>query len=314
MKLNKLKLRSINLRLLKNKVVSKPIYLAIVGFFTLIVFILVITSIGIYKYNWNNAFSKAVTSVFPFPAIKVGGMSATVKEYNDRLEALKMFEERSNKVDFATKEGRQTLASLKDKTFDLIVRDLIIAKYAKENKITVDDKEFEESFDNLLFSNGGKEKFSKVIRNFYNLSLEEFKKQQRVTFLNNKVEQIITADETLNKAARAQAEQILTEIKNGGDFATLAKKHSFDPSAANGGDIGFITRGRMIKEFEDVAFSLKKNEISEVFKTSYGYHIVKATEVGEGKVKVSQILIQGKNFDDWLENQKKELRIVNYLN
>lgn len=313
MKLNKPNFRSLNLRPLKDKVVAKPIYWVVGGLISLVLLILVVASVGIYKYNWNNAFSKAVTSAFPLPAIKVDGMSATVKEYNDRLEALRMFEERSNKVDFSTDEGKEVLERLKEKTNDLIIKDLIIAKYAKENKITIDEAEFEDSFNNLLYSNGGKEKFTEVIKNFYNLSLEEFKKQQRVTFLNNKVEQMITADENLNKAAKTQAEQVLAEIKNGGDFAELAKKHSFDPSAANGGDIGFITKGKMTKEFEDVAFGLKKGEVSEVFKTTYGYHIIKATDVGEEKVKVSQILVQGKSFGDWLENQKKELKIVNYL-
>jgi foldase protein PrsA len=313
MKLNKPNLKSFDFQPIKEKMGSKPIYWVVSGIISLALVLLVVASVGIYKYNWNNGFTKAVTTVIPLPAIKVGGMSASVKEYNERLEALKMFEEKSNKVDFSTDEGKEVLAKIKEKTADFIIKDLIISKYAKENKISVDDKEFEESFNNLLYSNGGKEKFTEVIKNYYNISLDDFKKQQRVNFLNNKVEKMIVADENLNMAAKTQAEQILAEIKGGGDFAALAKKHSFDPSAGNGGDIGFITKGKMIREFEDVAFSLKKGEVSEVFKTTYGYHIVKVTEVGENKVKVSQILIQGKNFSDWLESQKKELKIVNYL-
>jgi peptidyl-prolyl cis-trans isomerase D len=74
---------------------------------------------------------------------------------------------------------------------------------------------------------------------------------------------------------KAKAEDLLKQIKGGGDFAKLAQKNSEDPgSAAKGGDLGWIVRGQMVKNFEDTVFSLKPQEISNVITTEYGFHII----------------------------------------
>ena len=75
-------------------------------------------------------------------------------------------------------------------------------------------------------------------------------------------------------------EGIRQRILDGEDFAELAKQYSEDPvSAPDGGDIGFFPRGMMIKEFDDVAFSLKVGEISDVIETLYGLHIIRVDEI-----------------------------------
>jgi parvulin-like peptidyl-prolyl isomerase len=80
------------------------------------------------------------------------------------------------------------------------------------------------------------------------------------------------------KAARQKAEDILKRAKAGEDFAALAQQYSDDPgSKVKGGDLGWFGRGQMIKEFEDTAFSLKDNEISDIVETKYGFHIIKVT-------------------------------------
>ncbi len=82
----------------------------------------------------------------------------------------------------------------------------------------------------------------------------------------------------------AEAKEVLEKAKKGDDFEVLAKKYSKDPSAAqNGGDLGFFTRARMVPQFADKAFAMKKGEISEPVKSPFGYHIIKVIDTREGK-------------------------------
>lgn len=81
---------------------------------------------------------------------------------------------------------------------------------------------------------------------------------------------------------KAKAEELLKEIKSGADFAELAKKNSEDPgSAVKGGELGFITRGQTVPNFEKAAFSLRPGETSGVIETEYGYHIIQVEEKQE---------------------------------
>ncbi|MDM0013804.1 SurA N-terminal domain-containing protein [Variovorax sp. J22P168] len=81
--------------------------------------------------------------------------------------------------------------------------------------------------------------------------------------------------------ARKKADQLLAELRKAPNtFADLARKNSQDPgSAAQGGDLDIVTRGAMVKPFEDVVFTLKKGEISNVVETEFGYHIILVTDI-----------------------------------
>jgi peptidyl-prolyl cis-trans isomerase D len=89
------------------------------------------------------------------------------------------------------------------------------------------------------------------------------------------------APEAEVKAAQAKAEQILLQLKaSPTEFVKLAKQHSQDPgSAEKGGDLGFFGRGMMVKPFEDAAFTLKENQLSDVVRSDFGFHLIKLTGI-----------------------------------
>lgn len=80
-------------------------------------------------------------------------------------------------------------------------------------------------------------------------------------------------------ASEADAIAIIAQLKKGGDFAAIAKAHSSDPAAAEGGDLGWFKQGDMLPEFSAVAFALKPGEISDKpVHTSYGWHVIKVED------------------------------------
>jgi peptidyl-prolyl cis-trans isomerase SurA len=108
----------------------------------------------------------------------------------------------------------------------------------------------------------------------------------------------------------ARATRVLQEARNGSDFADLARLHSEDATAANGGDLGYIKRGQALPEFEEVIFTMKEGDISNVIRTSNGLHIVKVETFSIGsdrpftdtKAEIERRLLQEKiekRFQDW---------------
>ncbi len=93
------------------------------------------------------------------------------------------------------------------------------------------------------------------------------------------------ADDAKSKV-KAEAQIVLDKIKQGDDFSEMAKEYSKDPgSADNGGDLGFFGRGEMVPAFEESAFSLKPDEVSELVESSFGYHIIKLASIEGGEAK-----------------------------
>ena len=94
------------------------------------------------------------------------------------------------------------------------------------------------------------------------------------------------------------AQLIRDKAEGGEDFALLAKAYSDDPSGKNGGDLGWFARGEMVPEFEKAAFGLQLGRISEVVRSQFGFHVIKATGRKGDKVRASHILIQLLPSDD----------------
>lgn len=117
-----------------------------------------------------------------------------------------------------------------------------------------------------------------------------------------------------------EAQDVMEQLKAGGDFSEIAIEKSAGPSAPQGGDLGYLTKGTIIPEIEEVVFALELEELSEVIKTDFGFHILKITEkkpesvktLEEVKEDIIQTLLPDKQkeaFENLLEELKNKSEI-----
>lgn len=113
------------------------------------------------------------------------------------------------------------------------------------------------------------------IERSYNDNIQQYSTPEQV-----RASHILLKTEGKDDAAvKKQADDLLAQIKAGANFEELAKTHSEDEvSAAKGGDLDFFNKGAMVPEFDKVAFALPPGQMSDVVKSSFGYHIIKVTD------------------------------------
>jgi peptidyl-prolyl cis-trans isomerase SurA len=110
--------------------------------------------------------------------------------------------------------------------------------------------------------------------------------------LLSKIAVKLTPPDSLRQVAYAKITGIKRRIDSGEDFTAMAKQFSEDPNAQNGGDLGFIRKGTLSElRFEEAAFSLTVGQISDVFESRLGFHIVQVVEKKDQMVHVKQIFV-----------------------
>ena len=144
-----------------------------------------------------------------------------------------------------------------------IKRDIMIFKLIKtdiHNKIKISDQQAQD---------------------YYEKNKDIFKNSERVRASHILTQVTSDMNDSDKKNAKKKMEDVLQKAKAGEDFAELAKKYSEGPSASRGGDLNYIEKGQMVKNFEDVVFKLKVGEISGIVETQFGYHIIKVFDKKE---------------------------------
>jgi len=118
---------------------------------------------------------------------------------------------------------------------------------------------------------------------YYEENKKRYEIQEQIHAFHILVKLDAKADKKAEADALKKANDLHKEVtKKGADFAAIATKSSDGPTANRGGDLNWFPRGRMVKEFEDIAFKMKAGEISKPVKTQFGYHIIKLIDHKDG--------------------------------
>ena len=158
---------------------------------------------------------------------------------------------------------------------------------------------------------------------YYDSNPQMFKQPGQVKASHILIKVEAGADDAQKAEARKKIETVQQKVKAGGDFAELAKEYSEGPSNTRGGDLGFFRRGQMVKPFEDAAFTMKANDVSDIIETRFGYHIIKVYEIkpeqtrayADVKDQLNQRIKQEKiekNANLYISQLKKDAKIEKY--
>jgi len=150
----------------------------------------------------------------------------------------------------------------------------------------------------------------KEVKEYYDSHPDDFKQPEQVKASHILVKVDPKADEAAKAGARKKLEDIENKVKKGEDFAAIAKSSSDCPSKDNGGDLGYFSRGQMVKPFEDAAFALKTGEVSKIVETQFGFHLIKAVDKKADKT-LSYDEVKDE-LKDYLKQQKKVKEVGDY--
>lgn len=149
------------------------------------------------------------------------------------------------------------------------------------------------------------------VEKFYKENTERFKQGETVHASHILIGVPQGADAAAKAQARAKAQQVLKQVKAGGDFSKLATENSQDSSAAKGGDLGFFPQGQMEPTFEKAAFALKPGTTSGLVETPYGFHIIKSLERRPPRTApLEEVAPQVKEF---LTGQQRQAKITAFV-
>lgn len=211
--------------------------------------------------------------------------------------------------DVMDKIGKDQIAST---SFSIELNKILADKY----KDKVDTKRIDDDIKKEEKQYGGKDQFESMLKQ-QGMTLDDYKEQKRLSayqkqLLNDKIK---VSDKEIkddtkkashilikvksdsdkeglsDKKAKAKAEKIQKEVeKNPNKFDELAKKESMDSaSAKKGGSLGYVIKGQMVDKFDKALFKLKEGQISDIVKTEYGYHIIKADKEDDFNKQKSQL-------------------------
>lgn len=265
---------------------------------------LIYCSVALYRLYQHNTFLYRVTQVVPFPIARVEGSFIEYENYLFELRHYIHYYQNQLGSNFEGND-RQQLIDRRRQALNDVINQAYVKKLAKENKIGVNNREVEMRIETVKDQNrlGNNDKvLSDVLRNYWGWSISDFKRSLKQQILTEKVVA------KLDTATKKRADDTLSQIRSGGDFAALAKQLSDDEASKNnGGDFG----GPIAKSNPNIPpqvtaalFKLKPGEVSEIVNTGDTLEILKVNQNDGTNVTAQHISFKLKDISEFIKPLK----------
>lgn len=263
--------------------------------------------LALYKFDTTSTFTYRVTQVIPFPVARAGSDFVAYENYLFDLRHYIHYYQTQQRVDFKGDSGKEQLAAFRRTALQNVVDDAYVKQLAKKHNISINDQEVRNQINLLRSQNrlgSSDEVLEDVLKEFWGWTIEDFKRELKKQLLAQKVVS------TLDAATHQRAQDVLTQLQSGGDFAALAKQVSDDPNTKdNGGDYGFAieqTNRDLAPQVVDALFKMQPGQTSEIVETPLGLEILRVREIDGNRIRASHIFFAFQPLETYLERVKKE--------
>lgn len=269
----------------KHRIVIVSTALSVAAVITFFVY----TGLALYKFHSSSAFVYRVTQVLPFPVAKAGKHFVAYENYLFELRRYQHYYRTQQRVDFASKSGRDQLEAYKPKAMNQVIQAVYVKQLAAKYHVSVSREEVNNQLDSLRAQNqSSDQELAEVTKKFFGWSLDDLRRELKQELLAQKVAA------TMDTSARDKADAVLKQIRAGGDFDTIAKQYSQDPTAKDAGVAYTDTAISLASTDVPSAvvhelLKLKVGQVSGVVRAGDTLEIVKLTANDGGKLQASHI-------------------------
>lgn len=304
---------------------EKKIKLSTLVYAILVILVVVIGIGSILAYGTNTVIGGKIAAkmskIIPFPAVFINYTSLiSVNNVQKKVASIEKFyatEDLSTeglRIDFTTPDGQKRLKIKEREILNKMVEDKIIEILAKKQGLSISKTEIDNAVSTQLAKYGTTKDLQNDLLNSYGWTLEDFKAQVVMPIVYKTMLTQYAAGQNMGEtASKTKIQQAQKELVTGKDFAEVAKNFSDGSSKENGGELGWVTKDQVVSELQSVLFGEKQPEKNSIIESSIGFHIVeienRKKENNEDVLQLRQIFVAKNVFADWLETQKRKMKV-----
>jgi parvulin-like peptidyl-prolyl isomerase len=256
-------------------------------------------------------------------AALVNDQPITTADYQKQVAQVEAFFTQEG-LDVESAEGRERLAQARRQVLEQMIDQELIRQAAAEMGVSISQAQLQSSIQEIIDQSGGQEEFEQSLQAM-GTTYEDFQQMLLDQLLSEAVYGAVTASISTTAeqvharhilvSTRERAEEVLTRLQAGEDFAYLAREYSEDISSREtGGDVGFFPRGVMPPEVEEVAFTAEIGEVSGVVESQFGFHVIQVLEREEREIAVEVFEnLRQQTFMQWLQDRREQSTIDRFI-